>query len=81
MLFAFHAFTFTLYVVFEDVLQNNSCSLRLIDIQGRVNAEHKLVGPNEKQFQINTLHLPAGLYFVEIQFEQEKLVRKLIIQP
>lgn len=70
-----------LYVVFEDVLQNNSCSLRLIDIQGRVNAEHKLVGPNEKQFQINTLHLPAGLYFVEIQFEQEKLVRKLIIQP
>ena len=71
----------TLYLVFEEALQNKRCTLRLIDVQGRVCAEHILVGQNEKQFQINTLHLLAGLYFLEIQYEQEKWVRKIIIQP
>lgn len=70
-----------LYFVFEQALFNQACALRLLDVQGRTWAQYLLHGPGEKQFQIQLPHLQAGMYFLHMEYDGHKQVRKIMVQP
>lgn len=60
-----------------DFAQEGVYHLRLSDAQGQVKLEQKI---NSKKQILDLAKLPAGVYFLEVSSQQQRLVRRIVIQ-
>ncbi|MBU3677792.1 MAG: T9SS type A sorting domain-containing protein, partial [Chitinophagaceae bacterium] len=70
-----------MYLVFEQALLNKPCIVRILDVQGRTCGQYELLGVGQKQFKIQLPNLNAGMYFVHFEYDGQKQVRKILVQP